>query len=97
MLSFNKKENSMKKRYSEEQIISILNEVDAGAALAEVCRKYGVSTASYYKWKAKFGGMDVSEAQRLRALEAENIKLKRLVADLSLDIVALKDVLSKKW
>lgn len=87
----------MKKRYSEEQIISILNEVDAGAALAEVCRKYGVSTASYYKWKAKFGGMDVSEAQRLRALEAENIKLKRLVADLSLDIVALKDVLSKKW
>jgi len=68
MLSFNKKENSMKKRYSEEQIISILKEVDAGAALAEVCRKHGVSTASYYKWKAKFGGMDVSEAQRLRAL-----------------------------
>lgn len=87
----------MKKRYSEEQIISILKEVDAGAMLAEVCRKYGVSTASYYKWKAKFGGMDVSEAQRLRALEAENIKLKRLVADQALDIVALKDVLSKKW
>lgn len=87
----------MKKRYSEEQIISILKEVDAGAALAEVCRKHGVSTAYYYKWKAKFGGMDVSEAQRLRALEAENIKLKRLVADQALDIVALKDVLSKKW
>ena len=87
----------MKKRYSEEQIISILKEVDAGAALAEVCRKHGVSTASYYKWKAKFGGMDVSEAQRLRALEAENTKLKRLVADQALDIVALKDVLSKKW
>ena len=87
----------MKKRYSEEQIIGILKEVDAGAALAEVCRKHGVSTASYYKWKAKFGGMEVSEAQRLRVLEAENTKLKRLVADQALDIVALKDVLSKKW
>jgi putative transposase len=87
----------MKKRYSEEQIINILKEVDAGAALGEVCRKYGVSTASYYKWKAKFGGMDVSEAQRLRSLESENSKLKRLVADQALDIVALKDVLSKKW
>lgn len=85
----------MKKRYSEEQIIRILNEVDAGAALAEVCLKHGVSTASYYKWKAKFGGMNVSEAQPLRALEAENIRLKRLVADLSLDIVALKDVLAQ--
>ena len=71
--------------------------MDAGAALAEVCRKHGVSTASYYKWKAKFGGMEVSEAQRLRVLEAENTKLKRLVADQALDIVALKDVLSKKW
>ena len=87
----------MRKRYSEEQIISILKEVDAGAPLAEVCRKHGVSTASFYKWKAKFGGMDVSEAQRLRTLEAENIKLKRLVADQALDIVALKDVLTKKW
>lgn len=87
----------MKKRYTEEQIINILKEVDAGEALAEVCRKYGVSTASYYKWKAKFGGMNVSEAQRLRTLEAENAKLKRLVADQALDLVALKDALSKNW
>lgn len=87
----------MKKRFSEEQIITVLKEVDSGVPLKEVCRKYGISTASYYKWKAKFGGMDVSEAQRLRSLEAENSKLKRLVADQALDIVALKDVLSKKW
>lgn len=87
----------MKKRFTEEQIINILKEVDSGIPLAEVCRKYGMSTASYYKWKAKFGGMDVSEAQRLRSLEAENSKLKRLVADQALDIVVLKDILSKKW
>jgi putative transposase len=77
--------------------ITILKEADAGITLKEVCRKYGVSTASYYSWKAKFGGMEVSEAQRLRTLEAENSKLKRLVADQALDIVALKDILSKKW
>lgn len=87
----------MKKRFSEEQIITILKEADSGISLKEVCRKHGISTASYYKWKAKFGGMDVSEAQRLRALEAENAKLKRLVADQALDIVGLKDILSKKW
>lgn len=87
----------MKKRFTEEQIITILKEVDAGAPLKETLRKYGVCSASYYKWKAKFGGMEVSEAQKLRALEAENAKLKRLVADQALDIVALKDILSKKW
>ena len=87
----------MKKRFTEEQIIKILREVDSGISLAEVCRKHGVSTASYYKWKAKFGGMEVSEAQRLRSLEAENAKLKRLVADQALDILVLKDVVSKKW
>jgi putative transposase len=87
----------MKKRFTEEQIITILKEVDAGMPLKEVCRKYGISTASYYNWKAKFGGMEISEAQRLRTLEAENNKLKRLVADQALDIVALKDILSKKW
>lgn len=87
----------MKKRFTEEQIITILKEVDAGIPLKEVCRKYGISTASYYNWKAKFGGMEISEAQRLRILEAENGKLKRLVADQALDIVALKDILSKKW
>ncbi len=87
----------MKKRFTEEQIINILKEVDSGIPLKEVCRKHGISSASYYNWKAKFGGMEVSEAQRLRSLEAENSKLKRLVADQALDIVALKDVLAKKW
>lgn len=87
----------MKKRFTEEQIITILKEVDTGNPLKEVCRKYGISTGSYYSWKAKFGGMDVSEAQRLKALEAENSKLKRLVADQALDILGLKDILSKKW
>jgi len=85
----------MKKRFTEEQIITILKEVDSGITLKEVCRKHGISSGSYYKWKAKFGGMEVSEAQRLRALEAENVKLKRLVADQALDIVGLKDILSK--
>lgn len=87
----------MKKRFTEEQIIKILNEADSGIPLKELCRKHGFSTASFYKWKAKFGGMDISEAKRLKALEAENTKLKRLVADQALDIIALKDVLSKKW
>lgn len=87
----------MKRRFTEEQIITILKEVDSGVPLKEVCRKNSVSTASYYKWKAKFGGMEVTEAQRLRSLEAENAKLKRLVADQALDIVGLKDILSKKW
>ncbi|CAF23710.1 transposase [Candidatus Protochlamydia amoebophila] len=86
----------MKKRFTEEQNIKILKEVDSVIPLAEVCRKHGVSTASYYKWKAKFSGMNVSEAQRLRSLESEITKLKRLVTDQALDIVALKDVLSKK-
>jgi putative transposase len=96
MLSLTKRKH-MKKRFTEEQIITILKEVDSGITLKEVCRKYGVSTASYYKWKTKFGGMEVSEAQRLRSLEAENTKLKRLVADQALDIIGLKDILSKKW
>ncbi len=77
----------MKTRFTEEQIILILKEVDSGIPLKEVCRKYGISTASYYNWKTKFGGMEVSEARRLRSLEAENNKLKRLVADQALDIV----------
>jgi putative transposase len=87
----------MKSRFSEEQIINILKEVEAGLAVAEVCRKHNIGQATYYKWKAKFGGMDVSEAQRLRSLEEENRKLKRLVADQALDIMALKEVVSKKW
>ena len=84
-------------RFSEEQIIGILKEHEAGVPVAELCRKHGVSDASIYKWKARFGGMEVSEAKRLRALEDENAKLKRMLADAMLDNVALKDLLAKKW
>jgi putative transposase len=84
-------------RFTEEQIIAILCEQEAGAATAELCRRHGISQATFYNWKAKFGGMDVSEAKRLRSLEEENAKLKRLLADAMLDNVALKDLLSKKW
>ena len=84
-------------RFSEEQIISILQENETGVPVADLCRQHGMSSPTFYKWKSKFGGMDVSDAKRLRALESENSKLKRLVADLTLDNVALKDVLSKKW
>ena len=84
-------------RFTEEQIIGILREQEAGVATAEVCRRHGVSSATFYKWKAKFGGMDVSEARRLKALEDENTKLKRMLADAMLDNVALKDLLGKTW
>jgi putative transposase len=84
-------------RFTEEQIIGILKEHEAGVSVSELCRKHGVSDASIYKWKAKFGGMDVSEAKRLRSLEDENAKLKRLLADAMLDNVALKDLLGIKW
>lgn len=84
-------------RFSEEQIIAILREQEAGTPTAEVCRRHGVSTATFYKWKAKFAGMGVSEAKRLKALEEENNKLKRLLADAMLDNAALKDLLGKKW
>lgn len=82
-------------RFSEEQIIGILKEHEAGVSVADLCRKHGVSDASIYKWKAKFGGMEVSEAKK--ALEDENTRLKRLLADAMLDNVALKDLLGKKW
>lgn len=85
----------MKRRFSEEQIIGILKEHEAGISAKELCRKHGMSDASFYKWKAKFGGMEVSDARRLRDLETENAKLKKLVADLSLDKMALEDVLKK--
>lgn len=87
----------MKKRFTEEQIIGILKEAEAGLKFGELCRKHGISDATYYNWKSKFGGMSVSEAQRLRALELENSKLKRLLADAHLDIAALKDVVGRKW
>ena len=84
-------------RFTEDQIIGILKEHEAGVPVLELCRKHGVSTASLYKWKARYGGMDVSEAKKLRALEDENSKLKRLLADAMLDNSALKDLLGKKW
>ena len=87
----------MKKRFTEEQIIGVLKEAKAGMKVAEVCRKHGISDATYYNWKSKFGGMTVSEAQRLKALEAENAKLKKLLAESLLDNAALKDVLDRKW
>lgn len=84
-------------RYTEEQIIGILKEQEAGVRVAELCRKHGMSDATFYNWKSKYGGLEVSEAKRLRALEAENAKLKRLLADAMLDNAALKDLLGKKW
>jgi putative transposase len=84
-------------RFSEEQIIAILKEQEAGMATAEVCRRHGISPATFYKWKSKFGGMDVSEAKRLRALEDENAKLKKLLAETMLDNAMLKDLAGKKW
>ena len=84
-------------RFTEEQIIGILREQEAGVPVADLCRKHGLSSPTFYKWKAKFGGLDVSEARRLKALEDENAKLKRMLADSMLDNVALKDLLGKKW
>jgi putative transposase len=84
-------------RFTEEQIISILREQETGVATVDVCRRHGISSATFYKWKAKFGGLDVSEARRLRSLEDENGRLKRMLADAMLDNAALKDLLGKKW
>ena len=86
-----------RKRFTEEQIIAVLKEHETGMKTGDLARKHGISEATLYNWKAKFGGMDVSEAKRLRALEDENSKLKRLLADSMLDNAALKELLSKKW
>jgi putative transposase len=84
-------------RFTEEQIIGILREQEAGMATGDVCRKHGISNATFYKWKAKYGGLDVSEARRLRVLEDENDKLKRLLAEAMLDNAMLKDIAAKKF
>jgi putative transposase len=96
-LALEESQTMKRKRFTEEQIIGILKEHELGAKTAEVCRKHGISEASFDKWKSKYGGMEVSEAERLKALEEENAKLKKLLADAMLDNAALKDLLSKKW
>lgn len=84
-------------KFTEVQIIGILKQGEAGVGLSELCRQHGISEATFYRWRSKYGGLEASEAKRLRELEEENRKLKRLVADLSLDCVALKDALSGKY
>ena len=84
-------------RFSEEQVIAILKQQEGGVSTADVCREHGISSATFYKWKAKFGGLDVSDARKLKALEDENAKLKRLLAEQMLDNAMLKDVASRKW
>lgn len=87
----------MKRRFTEEQIIKILREQEAGSAVKEITRRHGISEQSFYRWKAKYGGMDASDARRLKELERENAKRKKLLAESHLDNAALKDVLSRKW
>jgi putative transposase len=84
-------------RYTEEQIVGLLKEHERGVSTEELCRRHGISQQTFYRWKAKYGGLDVGDAQKMKALEDENRRLKRLVADLALDNAALKDVLSKNW
>ena len=87
----------MKKRFTEEQIIRMIKEQESGTSVDDICRRHGIANSTFYKWKSKFGGMEVSEAKRLKELEAENRKLKHLLADAMLDNSALKEVVSKKW
>ena len=87
----------MKKRFTTEQIIKILKEGESGKKVTDICREYNLAESTFHTWKSRYGGMSLSEAQRLKELEAENSKLKRIVADLTLDNTALKDVLSRKW
>lgn len=85
-----------KSRFTETQIVSILKEADAGRPIKEVCRQHGISDATYYKWKSKYGGLEASELKRVKELEAENAKLKRLYADMALEHAAMKDLIAKK-
>lgn len=87
----------MKNRFTDEQIIGVLKEAEAGMKVADVCRKHGISDATYYNWKAKFAGLAVAEVQRLKALASENGTLKRLLAEAMLDNAALKDIVGRKW
>jgi putative transposase len=84
-------------RFNEEQIIAILREQEGGSATADVCRKHGISSATFYKWKGKYGGLEVSDARRLKALDDENRRLKKLLAEAMLDNAMLKDIAAKKW
>lgn len=84
-------------RFTEEQIIGVLKQHESGVSTAAVCREHGISSATFYKWKAKFGGMEVSDARKLKSLEAENTRLKKLLAEQMLDNAMLRDVNSKKW
>ena len=86
-----------RKRFSEEKIIGVLKEAEAGAKVDDICRNLGISNGTFYNWRSKFAGMEVNEAKRLRELESENSKLKKLLADKLLEVEAMKDVLSKKW
>jgi len=94
-LALRKDQTMKRKRHTEEQIIAILKEHEAGVKTADLCRKHGISEASFYNWKAKYGGLEVSEAKRLKGLESENVRLKKLLADAMLDNAALKDLLAK--
>ena len=86
-----------RKRFTEEQIIGVLRESEAGAKTDDICRRHGISSATFYSWRKKYSGMDASEAKRLRELEAENAKLKRIVADQMLDMTSMKELLAKNW
>ncbi len=87
----------MKKRYTEEQIIKAIKEYEAGAKVDDICRQFSISTGTFYNWRSKYGGLEVNEAKRLKDLEAENNKLKKLLAEKLLEVDAMKDVISKKW
>ena len=94
---FDRAQSMKGSRFSEEQIIGILREHEAGATTAEVCRKHGISEATFYKYKSRFGGLEVSDAKRLKVLEDENAKLKKLLAEAMLDLAILKDINARKW